>query len=71
MAGRRSNGEGAWPGTWPASPGGQRATRKEGRTLTPEQAHVFLESLHGHRNKALCAFMLATGLRPGEALGLR
>jgi integrase len=48
-----------------------RAQRKEGRTLTPEQAHAFLEQLSGHRNEALYALMLSVGLRRGEALGLR
>lgn len=48
-----------------------RAPRKEGRTLTPEQAHKFLEQLSGHRNEALYALMLSVGLRRGEALGLR
>lgn len=48
-----------------------RAQRKEGRTLTPEQAKSFLAELHGHRNEALYALMLSVGLRRGEALGLR
>ena len=50
---------------------GPRVTRQEGRTLTPEQARSLLETLHGHRNEALYALMLSTGLRRGEALGLR
>lgn len=48
-----------------------RAQRKEGRTLTPEQAKRFLTELSGHRNEALYALMLSVGLRRGEALGLR
>lgn len=48
-----------------------RETRREGRSLTPEQARGLLESLHGHRNEALYALMLSTGLRRGEALGLK
>ena len=48
-----------------------RETRREGRSLTPEQARALLESLHGHRNEALYALMLSTGLRRGEALGLK
>jgi len=47
-----------------------RETRKEGRTLSPEQAKQFLAYLKGHRNEALYAVMLSTGLRRGEALGL-
>ena len=44
--------------------------RSEGRTLTPDQARHFLEVTSSHRNAALYALMLATGLRRGEALGL-
>jgi integrase len=47
-----------------------KAVRTEGRTLTPDQARHFLETLKGHRNEALFALMLSTGLRRGEALGL-
>ncbi len=47
-----------------------RETRKEGRTLSPEQAKQFLTFLKGHRNEALYAVMLSTGMRRGEALGL-
>lgn len=48
-----------------------KAYRKEGRTLTPDQARHFLEALKGHRNEALYSLMLSTGLRRGEALGLK
>jgi integrase len=48
-----------------------KTTRTEGRTLTPEQARQLLEMLKGHRNEALYALMLSTGLRRGEALGLQ
>jgi integrase len=48
-----------------------RMPRQEGRTLTPEQAQHFLASLQGHRLQALFSLMLSTGLRRGEALGLR
>lgn len=44
--------------------------RVEGRTLTPDQARKFLETLRGHPHEALYALMLSTGLRRGEALGL-
>ena len=47
-----------------------KSLRKEGRTLSPEQARHFLETLRGHHNEALYALMLSTGLRRGEALGL-
>jgi integrase len=47
-----------------------KAVRREGRTLTPEQARHLLETLRGHRNEALYSLMLSTGLRRGEALGL-
>ncbi len=50
---------------------GPKEPRREGRTLTPTQARGLLESLQGHRNEALYALMLSTGIRRGEALGLR
>jgi integrase len=48
-----------------------KVPRREGRTLTPQQARSLLESLKGHRNEVLYALMLSTGLRRGEALGLQ
>lgn len=48
-----------------------RAPRREGRTLTPEQAVILLNQLVGHRNEALYTLMLSVGLRKGEALGLK
>jgi integrase len=48
-----------------------RAARREGRSLTPEQARHLLEILKGHRHEALYTLMLSTGLRRGEALGLK
>ncbi|EQD48720.1 phage integrase, partial [mine drainage metagenome] len=47
-----------------------REARKEGRTLTPDQARQLIEYLEGKRNEALWILMLSTGLRRGEALGL-
>jgi integrase len=47
-----------------------KAVRLEGRTLSRDQARHFLKTLKGHRNEALFALMLSTGLRRGEALGL-
>ena len=48
-----------------------KSVRTEGRTLTPSQARAFLDSLRGSPREALFALMLATGLRRGEALGLK
>jgi len=48
-----------------------KQTRKEGRTLMPEQARKLLDALNGKRLQALYVTMLGTGLRRGEALGLR
>jgi integrase len=50
---------------------GPRNPRPEGRTLTPEQARTLLVALEGHPHEALFVLMLTTGLRRGEALGLR
>ena len=47
-----------------------KMVRKEGRTLTPEQAKHLMSCLRGRRNEALYALMLSTGIRRGEALGL-
>ena len=48
-----------------------KSERVEGRTLSPEEARSFLATLKGHRLEVLFTMMLATGLRRGEALGLR
>lgn len=48
-----------------------KSDRKEGRTLSEAEARHFLETLQGHRLEVLFTLMLATGLRRGEALGLR
>jgi integrase len=50
---------------------GPRSQRTEGRTMTPAQARKLLIKLKTHRNEALYALMLSTGLRRGEALGLK
>jgi integrase len=47
-----------------------REARREGRTLSPAQAKHLMRCLKGHRNEAMYALMLSTGLRRGEALGL-
>jgi len=54
-------------GTLSRSP---KSVRREGRTLSPDQARNLLARLKGHRNEALYSLMLSTGLRRGEALGL-
>jgi integrase len=48
-----------------------RMERPEGRTLTREQAQQFLETLKEHRHESLYLLMLSTGMRRGEALGLK
>jgi integrase len=48
-----------------------KLTRNEGRTMSPQQVRIFLSALSGHPHESLYALMLATGLRRGEALGLR
>ena len=50
---------------------GPRQPRREGRTLTPEQAQQLLVALRGHRHQGLFVLMLMTGMRRGEALGLK
>jgi integrase len=45
--------------------------RPEGRSLTTAQAQRLLKALDGHRLEALYVTMIGTGLRRGEALGLR
>jgi len=48
-----------------------RGGRPTIQPLSPEAAAVFLTTAHGHCYEHLYAFMLASGLRLGEALGLR
>ena len=48
-----------------------KSERREGRTLTVDEARHFLHHVKGHRLEALFALMLTTGLRRGEALGLQ
>ena len=49
-------------------PAGEERPRQ---ALSPEQATLFLRAAYGHDFEHLFALMLATGLRIGEALGLR
>ena len=48
-----------------------RTTKNEEKTLTPEQAMQFIEACAYSRMKVLFTLMLSTGIRPGEALGLK
>jgi len=43
----------------------------EMRALDPTEAAVFLKAIRGDRWEALWELLIVTGLRPGEALGLR
>lgn len=48
-----------------------KTKRKEGRTLMPDEAKRLLAALQEHRLGTLFTLMLSTGMRRGEALGLR
>lgn len=48
-----------------------RQKKREMCCLTPEEARRFLDAAKGTRWEALFSLMLTTGLRPGEALGLK
>jgi integrase len=48
-----------------------KLVRAEGRTLTQEQAQSLLAALKGHPHESLYLLMLSTGMRRGEALGLK
>jgi integrase len=47
-----------------------RQSRKEIKTLTPEQAHLFLEAAKADRLGALYIVAIHTGLRQGELFGI-
>ena len=49
---------------------GVKIPRREGRTLTPEQAQAFLREVKGDRLEAAYVVALALGLRRGELLGI-
>ncbi|MHB8440259.1 MAG: tyrosine-type recombinase/integrase [Acidimicrobiales bacterium] len=49
-------------------PGGPR---REGRSLSPDQAKALLDAAVGHRLEAMVVTGLLLGLRPGELAGLR
>lgn len=44
--------------------------RRPSRSMTIDQARRLLDALRGQDHEALYIFMLSTGVRPGEALGL-
>lgn len=48
-----------------------RREKREQRSLTAEQAEAFRRAAETHPLGLLFLFMLGTGMRPGEALGLR
>ncbi|WP_205763155.1 tyrosine-type recombinase/integrase [Aneurinibacillus aneurinilyticus] len=48
-----------------------RIERNKIRVLTSEEAKRFLEAAASNRWFALFTLMLTTGMRPGEALGLK
>ena len=50
---------------------GPRVPKRDGRTLTPEQARTFVEAVRGDRLEAAYVLALTLGLRRGEVLGLR
>lgn len=47
-----------------------RVERPDARTMTPEQARVFLDHVRGDRHEALFVVALSLGLRVSELLGL-
>jgi integrase len=49
---------------------GVKLERAEGRTMTPEHARAFLDSIRGHRLESAFVTMLTCGLRLSELLGL-
>ncbi|MBI2756331.1 MAG: hypothetical protein HYX52_06450 [Chloroflexi bacterium] len=49
---------------------GSAGDEAEPQLLRPDRASAFLAVLRGHEYERLCTFVLATGLRMGEALGL-
>lgn len=48
-----------------------RQKKEEMKTLTPEQVSIFMEATIYSPWKALFSLMLASGMRPGETLGLK
>jgi integrase len=50
---------------------GPKMDHREGRTMTSEQARVFLDACKSHRHGTAYTLALALGLRRGEILGLK
>jgi integrase len=48
-----------------------KRARREMQTLRGEEAKAFLEAVKGSPEECLFTFLLTTGCRPGEALGLK
>lgn len=48
-----------------------RLERKEKTVLNPQQAHILLQTIKGHRMETLFTLALVTGMRCGELLALR
>ena len=67
---RRAEQEGILTRNVAAIADGVKIPHREGRTLTPEQAKVFLGAVKGDRLEAAYVVALALGLRRGELLGL-
>ena len=67
---RRAEQEGILARNVAAIADGVKIPRREGRTLTPEQAHAFLREVKGDRLEAAYVVPLALGLRRGELLGI-
>ena len=67
---RRAEQEGIVGRNVAAIADGVKIPKREGRTLTPAQAKVFLQAVTGDRLEAAYVIALALGLRRGELLGL-
>ncbi len=48
-----------------------RQKKKEMKVLSPEEAKIFVDAIVDSRWKALFSLLIATGMRPSEALGLK
>jgi integrase len=67
---RRAEQEGLLTRNVAAIADGVKIPRREGRTLTPEQAQAFLREVKGDRLEAAYVVSLALGLRRGELIGI-
>jgi integrase len=67
---RRAEQEGIVTRNVAAIADGPKVPRREGRTLTPEQAQTFLRAVKGDRLETAYIVALALGLRRGELLGI-